>query len=468
MAHAEGAVEPVYGEKVLTVEPYTIEHIPAAERHGRPFNLFPLWLGANLTIADYAIGFLPISLGLPIGPTIIALVIGNVIGGAMLAVASSMGPRTGYPQMIAGRWPFGHAGEYFPAALNWLSTVGWFTVNNILGSFGLQVLFPGLPFPVAAIILVIIQVLLTIFGHNLIHVYERIMSVLLGILFIIATIIALSHWGTITSTHLSAGNSTLAYFAIVLAAAFSYIVSWGPYASDYSRYLPDTSSLSMSFWWTFLGSAIASLWLEILGVFVAILAPKNLDSIAALHTVMGGFGGAAVVAIILGATAADALNLYSNSLSARALDIRVPRPALTVAAAIVGLGGSLWGSGNFSTFYSNFLLMLDYWVTPGLAVLFVSFFILNRGSLPSNRAPEGIRWNALISYLIGVVVSIPFMAPLPVTIGSLTISYTGFLAKQWGGADFSYFVGFVVAGVVYWAWASRRQMEVQQPAPAPS
>ncbi|HUI72898.1 MAG TPA: cytosine permease, partial [Spirochaetia bacterium] len=309
-----------YGEKVFSVEPFSTEHIPQAERHGRARQLFPLWLGANLTIADYALGFLPVALGLPWWLTILAIAIGNLAGGAVLGLAAAMGPGAGYPQLVLGRRSFGRVGGYLPAALNWISTVGWFTVNNILGAFGLQILFPGLPFAAAALILVVVQVLLAVYGHNLIHTYERIMSVILGVLFLVATVIALAH-GQQLVAYSPHGTSMLPLFAVVLAAAFSYIASWAPYASDYSRYMPPSTSVGASLGWTWLGSGLASAWLELLGVAVAVLAGAHAkDPISALRLVMGGFGLPAVVAVILGGTAADALNLYSNSLSARALD----------------------------------------------------------------------------------------------------------------------------------------------------
>ncbi len=447
---ADPVSEPIYRDR-LTVEPYSTERIPRTERHGHSFHLFPLWLGANLTIADFALGFLPIDLGLSTPLIVGALVLGNVLGGVLLGLASAMGPRTGYPQMIAGRWAFGRAGEYLPAALNWFSTVGWFTVNNILGALGLRVLIPSLPFPLAAAALAVIQVLLAVFGYNVIHAYERVMSVILGLLFVIATVSALGRFGIIAAYHPPPMSSPVALFAIVLGAAFSYIASWGPYASDYSRYLPVRTSLGRAFAWTFLGSVIASLWLEILGSLVAILAgPKAGNPIASLHTVMGGFGGPAVAAVILGATAADALNLYSNSLSARALDVKVPRAVVPVVAGLIGLGLSIYGAGRFSQFYENFLLLLDYWVTPWLAILFVNFFILRNRSLPDEAPRRTVAWTGLASYLVGIAVSIPFMS---------TSLFTGPVAARWGGADFSYYIGFVVAGSLYWLWEGHRERQ---------
>ena len=45
-------------------------------------------------------------------------------------------------------------------------------------------------------------------------------------------------------------------------------MSWSPYASDYSRYLPRTSSKWKVVAFTMAGGAIASAWAELAGFFV--------------------------------------------------------------------------------------------------------------------------------------------------------------------------------------------------------
>src|SRR6202022_1327807 len=277
-----------YGDRVAVPEPYSIEHIPFAERHGHSRQLLWLWLSATLTIADFALGFLPVTLGLPVAATLLALALGNILGGLVLAWSAAMGRAAGYPQMFIGRRGFGRVGGYIPAALNWLSTAGWFTVNTILGSFAIQLLIPGLPFLVAAAILVVVQTLLVIYGHNLIQEFERYLVLILGVLFTIATIIALTHASTIAAWHPKPVAGTLALFAIVLAISFSYIMSWSPYASDYSRYLPEITSRSYIAIYVFIGAVVASFLTEVVGVLVAILAPAGSTPIAALKTVMGG------------------------------------------------------------------------------------------------------------------------------------------------------------------------------------
>ena len=434
-----------YGDRVAVPEPFSIEHIPFAERHGHSRQLLWLWLAANLTIADYAIGwFVTGVLGLAIGPAILALAIGNILGGLVLAWSAAMGPAAGYPQMYIGRRAFGHVGGYVPAALNWISTAGWFTVNTILGSDAIELLLPNIPFWLAAVVLVVAQTLLVIYGHNLIQAFEKYMAAILAVLFAVATVIALTHGSTISAWHPK--GSSLAMFAIVLAISFSYIMSWSPYASDYSRYLPEITSRSYIAIYVFIGSVLASFLTEVVGMLVAILAPGAATPIAALKTAMGGFGVLAVIAVILGATTANVLNLYSNTLSAKVLDIRLQRWHLAVIGGALGFILALIGYQNFAQNYQNFLIVLDYWIMPWLAVVLLDFYVFgHREPLGFSQAVPA-NWNGLIAWIVGLLVSLLFISEEFQIFG---VKAHGPFASWFGDADFGYFIGFLVAGVVY-------------------
>ncbi|MFD1678227.1 purine-cytosine permease family protein [Alicyclobacillus fodiniaquatilis] len=440
----------VYGDRLLKVEPFGIEQVPLRERHGNTFGQFTLWLGSNLTIADYALGFIPVSLGLSWTWAIISILIGNLLGALVLGLCSAMGPSYGLPQLIITRRMFGRIGGYLPALLNFVSTIGWFTVNNILGSFGLHALFPGLSFPVAAVLLVLLQGLVAVFGYNIIHTYERVMSVVLGIMFAIVTIISLAHFHQLAAYHATTHHTGLAAM-VIIGAMFSYLGSWGPYGSDYSRYLhAHTSKFKVGFLGG-LGSFLASTWIELVGMFVAILAAgKGSNSIDALHLSMGSFGIPATIAVILGGTAADAINLYSNSLSAATLNLRLPRWLLVVGASVLGLILSLIGHGQFESNFENFLLLIGYWITPWMGVLFADFYV--RKSSPEADVKSGVAWPGFISFLAGIIVSIPFMN---------SSIYEGALAKSWNGLDLTFYVGFLVSFVLYLLLKPRRKTRLQ-------
>jgi NCS1 family nucleobase:cation symporter-1 len=423
-----------------------IEHVPLKARHGKTSQLFTLWLASNLTIADYALGFLPVSLGIPLPSMIVGLLAGNILGSLFLAAAVAMGPKMGVPQMFISRWSFGRKGNYFFAALNWISTVGWFTVNVILGTFALQTLLPFIPFYIGAVLTVVVEVLLAIFGYDIIHGFEKVMAILLGGLFAFATLIIMTQHNAAISSYSPkvVGGGALAILAITLAASFSYVMSWSPYGSDYSRYLPEETHYRASMLNSFLGAFIGSFWLELLGAFVAIIVPSASNSISALPAAFGMLGLPIVVAVMLGGIAANVLNIYTNALSALVLDVRAKRWMVVVLGGCLGLLLALYGAGDFGGFYQQFLLLLDYWITPWLGILAIDFFVLKRTSFESMGLIPSFSRRAIASYLIGVLISVAFMP----SIGY--VGYAGPVAQLIGGADFSYFVSFLVSAALYY------------------
>ena len=100
------------------IERRSSDIVPAAERHGTPVSQFTLWCGANLQITAIVDGALAVVLG-GVDPiwAILALLIGNILGGIVMALHSAQGPRLGLPQMISSRAQFGVLGAILPLVL---------------------------------------------------------------------------------------------------------------------------------------------------------------------------------------------------------------------------------------------------------------------------------------------------------------------------------------------------------------
>jgi NCS1 family nucleobase:cation symporter-1 len=435
-------------DRPAVTEKAGIEHISDEQRHGSSGRIFTLWFAANLTVADYVIGVLCVqAFGLTVLQSIPVLLVGNLLGGVMLGLSAAMGPKLGFPQMLSSRSSFGRRGNYAFGGLNWISTIGWFTVNTILGVEALEAIYPAINFYAAATGLVAVQALVAIYGHDFIHLFEKVMSVALGILFLGVFILTLPKLGAALS-YVPPGGSTgvpaLGPVGVVLATSFSYLMSWAPYASDYSRYLPASVSGRRVALLALAGGATASFAIEVIGVLVGSLTPVQ-GFFQALYSFSGSFGPLAILAIILGAMAANALNIYTNSLSALVLDIKTRRWVTVVAGALVGLALSFVGQANFVVNYQNFLFVLDYWITPWLGIVLVDYYVSKRTTVATASSPVTTDWGAMGAYLVAVLVSVPFMVP------ALPLGYPfGALAFVFGGADFSYFISFFVAvGVAY-------------------
>ena len=438
-------------DRPATVERTGIEHIPPEERHGAPGRVFTLWFAANLTVADYVIGVLCVqAFGLTVPQSIPVLLAGNLLGSALLGLSAAMGPRLGFPQMLSSRSSFGRRGNYLFGGLNWISTVGWFTVNTILGVEALEAVFPGVNFYASATALVALQVVIAVYGHDFIHLFEKIMSLVLGVLFLGVFVLTLPKLGAALSFVPSggvAGVPALGPVGVVLAASFSYLMSWSPYASDYSRYLPSAVSGRRVALFALAGGAAASFAIEVIGALVGSLTP-GAGFFTDLYHFAGSFGPLAIVAIILGAMAANALNIYTNALSALVLDIRAKRWLMVVVGGLVGLALSFGVQANFVFNYQDFLLLLDYWITPWLGIVLVDYFVAKRTTVDSSAKPPLWNWRALAVYSVAVLVSVPFMVPLNPINGQPLGSPFGALASVFGGADFSYFISFGIAVVL--------------------
>jgi NCS1 family nucleobase:cation symporter-1 len=157
-----------------------------------------------------------------------------------------------------------------------------------------------------------------------------------------------------------------------------------------------------------------------------------------------------LLAVVIGTVTANVLNIYSGSLSALVVNIPLKRWAMAIVVGVVGAAIAWIGRTNYYLEYENFLFLLAYWIAPWAAIVLVDYFLVRRGRFETvlfYNARRAIR-PGLWAWAIGVLVSVPFF--------NQTI-YTGFVAMKYPQiGDISYFVSFIVAGLVYWLWTARK------------
>ncbi|WP_188332291.1 purine-cytosine permease family protein [Alicyclobacillus suci] len=437
-----------YGaSETFVVEPHGIEHIPENKRYGRVTKLFNVWFASNLHLSTWTIGTLGITLGLNVIGAITAILAGTALGAIAVGVNTAMGPKLGMPQLAQSRASFGYRGNYVPAILAWLGFLGWFTVNNILGALAMKEAL-HVPYLITMLIMSIGTILMALYGHNLIHGFERIMTYVGGIVFLVVTIVVFTHPSSNGSLHHH--NSVLIWLA-EFTIMFSYAVGFSPYAADYGRYLPAKTRVRGPLFATALGLFVSIGWVSCIG---AVTAARFIHSepITLIGDTMGGFAVIAYIALALGSISSNVLNIYSASLSALTFDLPLKRwsAALLIGGLSIILSLIFSNEGSATNFIENFLDFLVYWVTPWFAIQSVEFFVNSRrrglqyGAVDfynPNGPMSGVKWKGLGSFILGVLVSIPFMA---------SALYTGPIGHMLDGADISYFVSFVVAGGVYW------------------
>jgi nucleobase:cation symporter-1, NCS1 family len=457
-----------YGTKIAAVEPGGAEFIPLSERHGKPLQLFWTWTSPNFEFATVFVGVIGVAIfGLNFWQAALALVVGTAVGSVTQGLLSARGPQFGVPQMVLSRLGFGYWGNILPAGLNSITAgIGWFAVNSVSGTFALNTL-THLPKPLCLVIIVLVQIAVAFFGYNLVHAFERYAFPVLAIIFLVAVcwIFAKSHPGA--PSH--AGG--IGGFLLTVGAAFGYAVGWNPYAADYTRYFsPDASKKAIALW-SGLGVFVSCVLLEIAGAASATITGAGAVGsnptgafTSPLPTVLADL---TLLAIALGAVAANVLNIYSGALSFTALGIRLPlslrRAIVALVFGVIGFIVALTGLHDAGTKYENFLLVIAYWIAPWLAVVFCDQFLRRR------QDPRGIErllfdtkytnWAGPVSMLIGIVVSIVLF--------SNQTEYVGVVPKHVPSVgDLTFEAGFLITAIIYLTWhALTDRRHLAPPAP---
>ena len=445
---------------VWKAETHSVEPIPLSERHGKPRDLFTLWFSANMQVTTIALGAVYIFIGIPLVWSIIAIILGNLIGAVFMAYHSAQGPIIGVPQMIQSRAQFGFFGAILPLVLVVVMYLGFFALSGALGGEALQSL-TGLPVAVGTIILGAITAAMAIFGYDLIHAYQRCLSLIFLVVFIIFTV-AVAVGGHVPSAAWGMSGFNWGTFLLGVTIAVTWQITYAPYVSDYSRYLPKDIGVGATFNTTFWGTVVASVWMMILGAVLTEVNEK-LSSVGVIQQLSGGFGWLMMIVILLGIVAANVLNNYGGMLtidtiggtfSTRERTSPGGRLGLIIGFAVVGIVFGIIAAGNFNTDLTNFITFLTYLVVPWTAINLTDFYLVRHGHYDPEAfyRPQGYggtNWLALGTFVLSVLVEIPFIN---------STLYEGPVAKAHGGADISWILGLIVAGGLYLAFSGSRRV----------
>ena len=169
---------PVGSERAPLIERRSIDYIPESERHGKLYSQFTLWMGANLQITAIVTGALAVVLGGDVFWSLVGLV-GQLFGGAIMALHAAQGPRLGLPQMISSRVQFGVYGAAIPIALVCVMYLGFTATGTVLSGQAIGQLL-GVSDSAGILMFAAAIVLATVFGYRVIHIIGRV-ATLLGI-----------------------------------------------------------------------------------------------------------------------------------------------------------------------------------------------------------------------------------------------------------------------------------------------
>lgn len=454
------------------VEARTIEHIPETERHGKTRNLFTIWFGANVMLLTMVSGSLATALyGLPLWAGVLAILLGNLIGGVVMALHAAQGPQMGIPQMLQTRAQFGSYGSLLVVVLVVLMYTAFFASNIVLGGQALAGLIDVSPTP-AIVLIGLVSVVAAVFGYRLLHALGTIMSIAAG-----AAVALLAVWvlavDPLPSITFSSGAFSWVGFMATLSIAALWQVAYAPYVSDYTRYMPKDTGVRPAFWATYWGCVLGSILGMLVGAVAGAAVPQ-LGVADALGELAPGISPLLIAVFSVGIAVSNGANLYCGSLASITVGQTLfdgwrPGPrARSIASLVifaVALVLGLVAADNFLVNLSNFMVLLLCVLVPWTAVNLVDYYVLRHGhyDLPSLFERDGgvygrVNAIAVLCYVVGITVQLPFIS---------TAFYVGPLAEAMGGVDLSWIVGLIVICPLYYA-LMRRRVAASAPGPAPA
>ena len=357
-----------------------------------------LWGNLGISLLVLVAGaFLGPALGLE--RALLAIVVGAVLGNALLGLAGLIGAERRVPAMVLLRDPLGERGSYAPTVLNVVQNVGWATFELIVIATAANALagelFGFRERWLWVLVFAALTTALALAGPiSVVRRYIRRFAVWA----VVASTAYLTWWALdgarVGDLWGARGDGTLTFWqGVDLTIAMA--ASWLPLAADYTRF---ARSRRGAFWGTAVGYFVPHVWLFALGALL--LLSKGLGGVGDLSGLLvavaaGGIGSAlALFALTVDETDEPFANVYSASVSLQNLFPSASQRVLVVAVAAVATLGAL---AIDLVQYEVFLFLLGSAFVPLFGVLAADF------TLGAARA-VAVRWSGLAAWVAGFAV----------------------------------------------------------------
>ncbi|HHT0378858.1 purine-cytosine permease family protein [Raoultella planticola] len=439
-------------------ESRSIDYIPDHERHGHPFSQFTLWFGGNLQITAIVTGALAVVLGGDVVWSLIGLLVGQVLGAAVMSLHALQGPRLGLPQMIISRAQFGVFGAVVPLVLVCVMYVGFSASGTVLAGQAMARLL-SISDVAGMLLFSTIIIVIAVLGYRVIHKLGKVASVVgvLAFVYLFVTLLLSANLPAIAQNN----HFSLPMFLLAVSLSSSWQIAFCPYVSDYSRYLPRNVSGVKTFLCVFSGTVLGTQASMTLGVLTAAIAGSAFSGHEVSFIV--GLGKSQLMAMVIyfaicfGKITFTTLNAYGSFMSLSTIVSGFRRQAalskrarilFVVLMVAISCVIALLSEPAFLKNFTHFLLFLLAFFVPWSAIGLTDYYLISAGAvdIPALSDPQQRYgyWNlyAIAVYIVGVLIQLPFIEnPL----------YHGSLTWLFAGNDVSWIIGWFGTGVLYYA-----------------
>ncbi|CAG9294928.1 cytosine permease [Celerinatantimonas diazotrophica] len=412
-------------------EKYTGVKPVSSERQSWAFgDFFALWTSLGIGLAVLQTGAL-LGPGLGLAQSIMMIVVGTVIGSALIATVGWFSQRHGLSSMALMQQTLGLKGAYIPACMNFIQLIGWGAFEIVLmRNAAIQLIeqwWPGstwLTIPLVwTLLLGVLATWQAIKGPlSWVRVFLR----RVGIWIVITGCAGLTYYWfshySLAHFWQQAGDHSMPK-ALGLDIVISMAVSWLPLVGDYSRF---GKSSGHTFHGTALGYLVGTVWIMALGVAYQVVLPAGSSSTQLMLSLGVAFSGLPLLMVLFDETENAFAPIHSSAVSA-SIVVRWP---ISYLAMLFGVISTIVAWCVPTAAYLDFLLWIGSVFTPLFALLMVDYF-----SSKQLRSPGKLQvCAALVAWFLGVV-----------TYHVMTSYY-----PDWGATLPTLVVSAVVYGLLRW------------------
>ena len=368
-------------ERLDAAGDWGIEPVPPERRTLSGFDLAVLWADLGVGLLVLVTGALLVP-GLGFAAAAAAIVLGSLMGVALLALAGAAGAEHGVTSMVLLRPVLGVRGSWIPSALNALQLVGWTAVELWAMSFVADLVsrrvFGWSARPLWLAVAAIVCTALALWGPlGVTRVWmKRFAAWVTSAICVLVTIAVLTTdglWDALSRP----GAGGFPTFGLAVDLVIAMPVSWLPLVADYTRFGRRPRS---AFGGTFGGYLLANVWLYLLGALL-VLGPGAEPSPAGIATGVLAVAGGSIAGILFlagllaGETDEAFADVYSGSLSLRNIFPGLSRTAATIGIAAVSCALAAWLTMER---YESFLFLLGSVFVPLFGILVADHFVNRR------------------------------------------------------------------------------------------
>ncbi|MFF0816374.1 purine-cytosine permease family protein [Rhodococcus sp. NPDC003318] len=322
--------------------------------------------------------------------TLLAVVVGALVGSTLLGLCAAAGASVGAPAMVMMRGLLGARLSALPTVINLVQCVGWatFEVFVIAEAAARLTDWQRWPFVLVAGVLATVMALYPLRVVKILARYA-VWAALASTAYLLVNVL-MKDLPSLT-------DGTFAGFWTSVDLVIAMPISWVPLAADYARH---SRSPRAAFFGATVGYGGATIAFFTLGVlaFVAFGLEPGFDIIGSLLVLP--LAGVALLILLVDEVDEAFANIYSTAISAQNL-----RPSLDRRYLVIGVGvvATLLALTVDAYSYEPFLFLIGAVFVPLTGTFLAAFYLIRRGTWDvSAHAPT--RWVMLVPWVFGFVV----------------------------------------------------------------